>query len=197
MVQREPDSIAVCPLRSMPELVGRLGASHLVSILNAHLMPATPAAIAPEHHLKIAVNDIAACEAGARHPSAVHFARLVEFVRGWDRRAPLLIHCFAGLSRSPAAAYIALCALNPQTPEQLIEHRLRQASETAAPNRLMAAVADQVLERHGRLAAALDTIGPGSPAAEGRPFALAAGCDRSGREAADARHWRNGAFATE
>jgi predicted protein tyrosine phosphatase len=129
----------------MPELVGHLGASHLVSVLNAHLMPATPASIAPEHHLKISVSDMAATEAGARHPRAVHFARLVEFVRGWDRRAPLLIHCFAGLSRSPAAAYITLCALNPDTPELLLAHRLRQASESAAPNRLMAAVADQVL----------------------------------------------------
>ena len=197
MIPREPDSIAVCPLRRMPETVELLGATHLVSILNAHLMPATPDAIAPERHLRIAIDDIAAKQAGTQHPSAAHLARLIEFVRNWDRRAPLLIHCFAGLARSPAAAYIALCALNPDTPELLIAHRLRQASETAAPNRLMAAVADQMLERHGRLAAALDTIGPGSPAAEGKPFALAVDWDRSAREGAHARLWFPEPFATD
>lgn len=181
----------------MPEVVELLGASHLVSILNAHLMPATPDAIAPQHHLKIAVDYIAAKQAGAQHPSAVHLARLIEFVHSWDRRAPLLIHCFAGLTRSPAAAYIALCALNPDTPELLIAHRLRQASETAAPNRLLAAVADRMLGRNGRLAAALDTIGPGSPAAEGRPFALAVDCDRSTRQAWRARLWFPEPFATD
>lgn len=156
----------------MPDTVRLLRPSHLVSIINAHLMPATPPMIAPERHLKIAVNDIAEMDAGARHPSSVHFERLIGFVRSWDRRSPLLIHCFAGLSRSPAAGYIALCALNPDTPELLVAHRLRQASETAAPHRLMVAVADQLLGRNGRLAAALDTIGPGSPAAEGRPFSV-------------------------
>lgn len=97
---------------------------------------------------------------------------LIAFIRDWPQEAPMLIHCFSGLNRSPAAAYIALAALNPDVPETLIAYRLRAASETAAPNITMVGIADLVLARHGHLISAIELIGPGQPAAEGRPFTL-------------------------
>ena len=42
-----------------------------------------------------------------------HVEKLVDFVSGWDRAAPMVIHCFAGISRSTAGAFITACALNP------------------------------------------------------------------------------------
>ena len=50
-------------------------------------------------------------------PCEEHVADLVQFALDWDRKAPLLIHCWAGISRSTAAAFITLCALNPQADE--------------------------------------------------------------------------------
>ncbi len=73
--------------------------------------------------------------AGCHPPSAEHVGELIDFVQSWDRQAPLLIHCFAGLSRSTAAAFIAMCALNPRTPEEAIARALRRSSDTAVPNR--------------------------------------------------------------
>lgn len=164
--------LAVAPMRHIERVIDETGAAHLVSVLNAHLLPATPSSIVPERHLKLAVSDYVAEDGGSRHPLADHIEKLIAFADRWDRETPLVVHCFSGLNRSTAAVYILMCALNPATPESLIAHHLRLASDTAAPNRIMVAVADQLLGRGGRMAIALDAIGSGSPAAEGRPFLL-------------------------
>jgi len=171
------DLIAVAPLRHVERVIAETGARQLVSVLNAHLMPPTPASIEPARHLRLAVSDHIEAAGGLRHPFADQVDELLTFAGGWDRAAPLLIHCFSGLNRSTAAAYILLCGLHPRTPETLVAHLIRRASDTAAPNRLMVAIADHALGREGRMAAALDTIGPGSPAAEGRPFLISATFD--------------------
>lgn len=172
------DLIAVAPLRHIERVIAETGATHLVSVLNAHLLPPTPVGIDPARHLKLATNDHVDWDGGPRHPLADSIERLIAFAATWDRSTPLLLHCFSGLNRSTAAAYILLCALNPATPETLIAHLLRQASDTADPNRILVAVGDHLLGRGGRMAAALDSIGPGSPAAEAKPFLLSTNFDR-------------------
>ena len=169
--------LVVAPMRHVERVIAETGATHLVSVLNAHLIPATPLAIDPAHHLKLAVSDHVAEDGGSRHPLAESLEKLLAFSAQWNRETPLLVHCFSGLNRSTAAVYILMCAMNPRTPETLIAHHLRQCSDTAAPNRIMVAVADQLLGRGGRMAVALDAIGSGSPAAEARPFLLSTSFD--------------------
>jgi predicted protein tyrosine phosphatase len=55
-------------------------------------------------------------------------SRLITFVRDWDRAAPLVVHCFAGISRSTAGAYVAVCTLNPARAALAIAQALRRAS---------------------------------------------------------------------
>ena len=59
----------------------------------------------------------------------------------------MLIHCFAGVSRSTAAAFIAACALAPNRDEATIARALRAASPTATPNARLVALADAALGR--------------------------------------------------
>ena len=174
MLLDAPNSIVVFPLRRLPEMVAATGARRVVSVLNAHLIPPTPAGIAPEDHLKLAMSEYVELKPGERHPGLGQIERLIAFASEWDRRQPLLIHCFSGLNRSTASAFIIQCALNPGVPPTLIAHQMRAASETAAPNRMMIALADQLLGRKGDMIGAIEVIGPGQPAAEGRPFAVAA-----------------------
>ena len=47
--------------------------------------------------------------AGDAPPGAQHIDGLLDFGRDWNAEAPMLIHCWAGISRSMAAAYILLC----------------------------------------------------------------------------------------
>ena len=99
-------------------------------------------------------------------------AKLLGFIRAWDKSAPLLIHCWAGISRSTAAGYIATCLLQPQRDEMELALALREASPSATPNPMLVALADEALAREGRMVAAIRRIGRGADAFEGLPFAL-------------------------
>jgi predicted protein tyrosine phosphatase len=174
MKLRRSAAIHVCALAHVPDIAGEIGAIHLVSAINADLLPPTPATIARERHLKLDMHDITEAQPGAMPPGLEHAAELIDFVQSWDRKAPLLIHCFAGLSRSTAAAFITLCTLNPAASEEAIARALRRSSDTAVPNRLFVAHADALLRREGRMLAALGSMGRHVPAIECVPFSLAA-----------------------
>jgi predicted protein tyrosine phosphatase len=165
-------SLHVCPLSRIEETIARTGARSLVTLMNPDFAIARPAAIAPERHHHVAIADITAPLDGYVMPEAVHVDEFLAFVRGWDRREPMLIHCFAGISRSTAAAYIAACALYPHRSEEQIARALRLASPTATPNALLVRHADALLAREGRMIAAIEAIGRGAECAEGEPFTL-------------------------
>jgi predicted protein tyrosine phosphatase len=98
--------------------------------------------------------------------------RLVKFATRWDRAQPLVVHCFAGISRSTAAAFISACALAPERDEAEIAMRIRNASPTASPNPRLVALGDAYLGRQGRMVKAVTRIGMGQPAYEAEPFDL-------------------------
>jgi predicted protein tyrosine phosphatase len=165
--------IHVCSLSRLNETVEDTGARHVVSLLGDEARLERPAGIAPENHLWLKLHDISSPLDGYIMPGEEQVADLINFVRGWDRRAPLVVHCFAGISRSTASAYAAVCALNPQRGEDSIAQALRRASPTATPNIRIVSLADQFLGRDGRMIAAIETIGRGAIAAEATPFQLA------------------------
>ena len=97
---------------------------------------------------------------------------LIDFVGHWDRAAPMVVHCYAGISRSTAGAFVTACALNPNRDELQIAQAIRRASRTAQPNARIVSIADRLLKREGRMMRAVETIGPGHAATEGDPFRL-------------------------
>jgi len=152
------------------ETVAGTGADRLITLINSATPVTRPASILPERHLFIAVNDIIEPTEGLTAPSREHVSALLDFGRAWDRRQPLVVHCFAGISRSTAAAFILVCALAPDRREEEIAGALRAASPFATPNRLLVSVADAVLRRDGRMLAAVDGIGMGVLAEQSVPF---------------------------
>jgi predicted protein tyrosine phosphatase len=169
-------SIHVCSLARLPETVARSGASHVATLINAKTPVERPPSIAAERHLFIGMSDIVAPLDGHILPAAAHVERLVEFLRLWgaERRSPLVVHCFAGISRSTAAAFIGACLLDPGTTEQTWARRIRDRSPTATPNARIVELADAMLGRGGRMVEAVAAIGPGveAPTWDGVPFAL-------------------------
>ncbi|MFD0988430.1 tyrosine phosphatase family protein [Methyloligella solikamskensis] len=165
-------TIYVSPLSRVAGTVADAGVSHVVTLINNEMVIDTPEGIEPARHLKLAMNDV--CEPSPDHvvPCETHVEELVAFAQTWDREAPLLIHCWAGISRSTAAAFIVLCSLNPDACEFEIAKALRTASPTAYPNRRLVALADALLDRQGRMIEAVEAIGDGVIAAEGRVFRL-------------------------
>ena len=156
-----PETIYVAPL-------------NLVTLINGETPINTPPSIVPDRHLRLAMNDICEPQPGLVLPCEGHVSDLINFAREWDRQAPLLIHCWAGISRSTAAAFISLCALNPPGSELALARALRRASPTAYPNRLLVALADEILLRKGRMIAAVEDIGRGRIAEEADVFSLPA-----------------------
>ena len=166
-------TLHVCPLSRLPETVAATGASHVLTLINVGTPLERPALIDAENHAVIGVSDIAEARDGHVLPAEDHVARLLDFVRAWPREKPLVVHCYAGISRSTAAAYIAACALAPERDEGMIADTLRAASPSATLNPLFIAIADRMLGREGRMVAAIARIGRGADAFEGTPFCLA------------------------
>jgi predicted protein tyrosine phosphatase len=169
--------IIVCPLSRAPALAREHRASHAVSLLD----PGTPFpkldAMSGERHLRVEVHDVEQEALETHPPSEAHLKRIIAFVRDWDRAQPMLIHCYAGISRSTATAFITACAHNPEADEHDIARALRSASRSASPNRRFVALADTLMARDGRMIAAIDGIGRGDrpwwEIGENKPFVLA------------------------
>lgn len=168
------ENIYVGPLSVVTNSVQTLGVGYLVTLMNDQAMIETPEQIAPKRHLRLVMNDISEPQPGLVPPSDSHVQELIDFVVAWDRRLPMLIHCWAGISRSTAAAFITLCALNPRIEERRIAQTLRSASPTATPNRRLILLADGLLKRGGRMTKAVDAIGRGETTMEGALFQLPA-----------------------
>jgi predicted protein tyrosine phosphatase len=164
--------IHVCSMSMVPQTVRATGARSLVTLINHGTIVERPPEIAPSRHLYVAVSDITEATDGHILPDETHVRQILGFLHGWDRSHPLLFHCWAGVSRSTAAAFIAACASSPHRSEREIARALRRSSPTATPNARLVALADGVLGRGGRMAAAIAGIGRGQDCGEAAPFAL-------------------------
>ena len=164
--------IHVCSLARLQETVEDTGARHIVSLIGDEARLERPTSVAPENHLWLRLHDISEPLDGYIVPGEAHVAELLDFVREWDRRAPLVVHCYMGISRSTASAFATVCALNPHRGEDSIAQALRRASPTATPNIRIVSIADRLLGRDGRMVTAIETIGRGIMAAEAAPFRL-------------------------
>jgi len=162
----------VCSLAALPDTVRATGASHILTVMANVDQVQRPSSVLAHNHLKVSMDDITEHMDGFMAPSDSHIEKVLNFVRGWDRSAPMVVHCYAGISRSTAGAYVAACALNPRRDEMAIARELRRASPTATPNARIVSLADRVLGRDGRMVAAIDSIGRGEMAYEGTPFRL-------------------------
>ncbi len=98
-----------------------------------HRRSSGPPRIEADRHLFIGVSDIVEPQDGHILPGEDHVERLLAFAGTWDRQRPMLIHCWAGISRSTAAAFITLCALRPERNEAALALALREASPSATP----------------------------------------------------------------
>jgi predicted protein tyrosine phosphatase len=161
--------IIVSPLSAVPKLVITGGVSHVLGCLGPESQH-PELGLKERHHLRLTFHDIIAEMEGFQAPTREHVEKIVAFVEDWDRSGKLLIHCWAGISRSTASAFTAMCLLNPKEDERVLACELRSRSPFASPNLLMVSFADDILGRGGRMVEAMELIGRGEIADEGRVF---------------------------
>ncbi|MBJ6131964.1 tyrosine protein phosphatase [Ochrobactrum sp. Q0168] len=162
--------IVVSPLSQLAEQLEHHRPSHVITLTSGDVPALTDSCTA--QRLVLTFNDITEPREGMVAPDAAHVQALLDFVHGWQQDAPLLIHCYAGISRSTAAAYIAAIALNPRSDEVALASELRKQSPSATPNIRLIVIADEILGRNGRMGAAIKLIGRGAEAFEGEVFSL-------------------------
>jgi predicted protein tyrosine phosphatase len=164
--------IHVCSLARLHGTVADTGARHIVTLLRILDRVQRPTTVEEANHLILGMDDIVEPMEGYTHPGEEHVASLIEFAKRWDRKAPMVIHCYAGISRSTAGAFVTACVLNPRRSEEIIARAIRDGSATATPNLRIVTLADRLLGRQGRMIEAVKAIGPGRAALEGDPFRL-------------------------
>ena len=168
---RKSGAIHVCPLSAVPHTVAQqqgLAPAHLAAGRD-HRRDAAADPARPPHplshprHLR-AAGRLRRARQGAHRPA--------DRVRPRTGAARARSSCTAG----PASAARRLpptrrCAPSiPDASEELIAARLRAASPTAYPNRLMIRLADAALGRQGRMVRAVESIGRGIACQRSRPL---------------------------
>ncbi len=166
--------IVVTPLSQLATQLALHQPSHVVT-LGSEESAALPDGF-DAVRLSLTFNDIVEPRVGLVAPDESHVQALLDFAKGWSMDTPLLIHCYAGISRSTAAAYIMASALNPAFDESELAGLVRNLSPSATPNLRLISLADEVLGRQGRMVAAIRAIGRGADAFEGEVFSLPVGC---------------------
>lgn len=165
--------IVVSPLARIAEMAVRHKAREMISLLAANQDFHRPAVIQAERHLKLAMNDISFAGTGDLiAPQEKHVAEIIDFAKAWDQASPLVVHCWMGVSRSPAAAMIASLAVAPDDDDDALARRLREASPFATPNMRLVEIGDEMLQRGGRFAKAVKALGRGADADGNTPFTL-------------------------
>ena len=106
--------IHVCSLARLHRTVEETGARHVVTLLRDVASGAAPRSASPQTTISSSAWTTSPSRSTAMSRPARSMSRkLIAFARGWDRATPLVVHCYAGISRSTAGAFVAACALNP------------------------------------------------------------------------------------
>jgi predicted protein tyrosine phosphatase len=165
--------IVVSPLEHLDTTATRHRPSHVLTLLSPGHEESARGEPRFEQHLPLYFHDIIEARAGLIAPDRESVGAILDFARSWSGARPMLVHCWAGISRSSAAAYMIACARNDGF-ERDIADELRRRAPFATPNRLMVALADDSLHRSGRMVEAIERIGRGADAVQGSPSALPA-----------------------
>lgn len=162
-------AIIVAPLHEVDEAIRIWRPSHMIGLAS----PGAEVAGLVEgvERLQLTFHDIAEPQPGLQPVTEDDVKELLAFGRSWPRTSPLLIQCWAGVSRSTAASYTIACMVS-SSDEDRIAQWLRVAAPFATPNRRLVALADAALGRQGRMIEAIASIGRGAEVSMGSTFRL-------------------------
>ena len=155
---------SVCGVADL-DAYGDSGVTHVLSILDPGWADPTAFERYPAHHrVNLRFHD--AVESG--HAVLLPERRNVEDILAFGQRlgtdlvdgngGHLLIHCQMGISRSTAAMVTLLAQAFPREDDELLFDRLLAIRPQAWPNLLMVGFADELLDRGGRMVAALGRV---------------------------------------
>jgi predicted protein tyrosine phosphatase len=148
-----PFRLTVCGLHEL-DTACNPHATHVLSILDPGMPQPAPFAGWPAHaRLELRFDDVIEETPGFEAPTTDHIAQVLEFGRSLqsERDGHLLVHCYAGISRSAASMYLLLAQARPdRAPAELLAEVARIRPQIW-PNLRMVELGDAALGRNGAL----------------------------------------------
>jgi predicted protein tyrosine phosphatase len=165
--------IIVSSYWTLKETIKQYAPTHLISLMDTRNAVPTPKEIIPQNHLKLGFHDVDETTPNKTAPTSDDILEIIGFGSRWSNLdTPVLIHCTAGVSRSPAAALI-LAIISEPGDEARIARLLRLRAPYCEPNKLMIELADARLGLEGRLISAVQKMDvPDSEGATPQHFIL-------------------------
>lgn len=142
----------ICERRLLRDLAVHHRATHVLSLLDPGVEAEMVPGVAASDHLVLHMEDTESdLDVGA--PSHEDVLRILAFASRIPDGAFLVVHCHAGISRSPAALLAILAQEGSGSPAscRMAARKVREVRPQAAPNRLIAWHADNILDCDGRL----------------------------------------------
>lgn len=155
-----PFRLAICGLAELPNMM-EFAPTHVISITDpGDALPEFPSdltvlrlAFWDAHTLSGATKMLAAREPDD-YPNLDHARAILDFGEQLPEGARVLTHCWAGVSRSTAAAFV-LAAQRKSGDEKYAFDLIKILRPGAMPNRLIVRFADKLLGAEGRMKACL------------------------------------------
>ncbi|MDP9025921.1 MAG: dual specificity protein phosphatase family protein [Candidatus Eremiobacteraeota bacterium] len=116
---------------------------------------AMPAAIVRSRKRRLRLSFYDLDHEARESPQVDHVRELINFVKTVKADDRLLVHCYAGISRSTASLAIIFTVLYPELDHDVIFEAVHAIRPEAWPNKRMIAFADDILNCGGRFTSAL------------------------------------------
>lgn len=147
--------IIVCSLKDLETVCVSIKPSHVISVIDPGYAPKTPENV--KNHLKLGFDDI--IEVSSKNqifrlntddipqlpPNINHINSIIEFTDTWDKKTPIVIHCWCGVSRSMATASYLMCKEDPLNIDRNIRY-IRSIAPHANPNKVLIKLFEDYLE---------------------------------------------------
>ena len=128
------DGIHVSSLNALGSVAARLASFDLLTLLSPGHPETDWSGLACERHIRLAFHDVIEPLPGLVAPDRDVMQAILNFGRAGSNQRAMLIHCWAGISRSSAAAFAIACDRNPGF-EREIAAELRRRAPSVTPNR--------------------------------------------------------------
>jgi predicted protein tyrosine phosphatase len=156
----------------LDEAIKQFSPTHLISLMDTPDAVPTPKGIAKDNHLKLGFHDVIESTTEKTPPNIGDIRKLISFGKDWAKLdTPIVVHCTAGVSRSPAAALILSVLREPDSEARLATY-LRMKAPYCVPNELMIELADTELGLGERLIKATQNMKEPEDQGTPQPFTL-------------------------
>ncbi|MGE0109549.1 MAG: hypothetical protein AB7S81_07305 [Bdellovibrionales bacterium] len=153
LFQNPQKILAISCLAHALERSQKLGARTVISLLETKYKGFLPQIENVSHHVFFIEDSIKDVPDGME--DTVH--KIIQLGQRWKEEGTFqktLVHCYGGVSRSTAAAYVLLCSCFPNIEEkQLFQIVTQKLTHKPLPNPLIAQLADTYLNAEGRILA--------------------------------------------